>query len=160
MRLFRSPLLLRLVATVLVAGVASTLAPSAVARDARSVSLRVLLDDADAFETALDAAWNAAPGEDAVAVFASVYAEAVGDGLTAEAVYDLLDGQALGLVAPPAPDDAAFSAPPALAGPGAVHAVLPASGASVSLPAADLAVPEAAVLPSRPEAAAHQPRAP
>lgn len=160
MRPFRSPALLRLVALLLVSGVASTLAPSAVARDARAVSLRALLDDASAFETALDAARAAPAGEDPAAVFSSVYAEAVGGGLTAEAVYDLLDGETLGLVAPPVPDEAAFSAPPALAGPGALHAVVPAEGVPVVIPPTAFDAADEAAPVSRPEASAHRARAP
>lgn len=160
MRTFRSPALLRLATALAVVGVASTLAPSAVARDARAVSLRVLLDDAEAFAVALDAARAASGEEDPVRVFAEAYAEAVGQGLTADTVYDLLDGEALGLTAPAAPDEASVSVPPILAGPGSVYGVLPASRAAAGLPATSAAAAEAALLTSRPEAVFHRPRAP
>lgn len=161
MRPFRSPAVLRLVAVLLMGGVGATLAPSAVARDARAASLRALLDDAAAFETALAASRAPEAAADPVGAFADAYVEAAGGGLTAEFVRDLLDGQSFGLVAPVVPE-AAFAPTPVSTthGSGMGVAVLPATvAAGIGLSVSGRASEDVAVC-SRPEAASSRPRAP
>ena len=103
MRLIRSLWLRRAVAAVLAVGVAVPMVPTADAADERLASFRGMLDDADAFQTALDAARGAdAP----LAAFALAYAEASEDSLTAAAVARLLTADTMSGVLPPAPDRA------------------------------------------------------
>lgn len=162
MRPFRSRLLLRTVATLLVAGVASTLAPAAVARDAREDALRSLLNDEAAFEAALDAARDAADGEDPRALFVEAYVAAADGEVAVEVIEHLLDGESLGVVAPVLPD-AAFVPTPAPApsppsgGLAALMPTTPAVGASAAPQAVRLGN---SVLVQRPEGRPLQPRAP
>lgn len=116
----RSRLVLRSVATLLVVGVASTLAPAAAARDARADALQTLLDDEAAFEAALAASHEAAPGAEAVDAFVEAYVAAAHGAVDADAVRRLIAGHAFGWAVPVA-DGAAFvpaptSAPPSTAG--------------------------------------------
>lgn len=161
MRPFRSPALFRLVAVLLVGGVGATLAPSAVARDARAVSLRALLDDAEAFETALAASRAPEAAADPVGAFADAYVEAAGGGLTAEFVRDLLDGRSFGLVAPVVPEAAFVPAPFSTThGSGAGAGVIPASVSEGIGRSASGHASEAVASLSRPEATSSRPRAP
>lgn len=108
----RSRLLLRFITTLLVVGVAMTMAPAAVARDARAEALRALLDDAAAFETALAASRDAADGEDPIEVFVEAYVDEARGTVDEDVIYHLLDGQSFGWVAPVGRDAAFVPTPP------------------------------------------------
>ena len=145
MRPLRHPLVLRVLALVLLAGTGAAWVPTAEARDARTDALRSLLDDADAFDTALRAAEGA--DGDAAEAFAAAYAETAGHAVSAEAVRQILRGQGVGSVAPVLPDRAfvpASSTTPAPSGsasaavldadvaPGATARPAPPTGSAVS----------------------------
>ncbi len=161
MRPFRSRLLLRTVAALLVAGVGTTLAPAAVARDAREDALRSLLNDEEAFEAALDAARRTAEGADPRAVFVDAYVAATDGQVAAEVVEYLLDGESLGLVAPALPDDAFVPTPtptsPPPSGGAAILSPTPDAGA---LAVAETARPGGPVRVQCVEGRSLQPRAP
>lgn len=142
MRLLRSRLLLRLVSTLCVAGLAATLAPAA---DARPDALAGLLDDVAAFEAALDAA-HAVPVEDAREAFVDAYVAASDGAVAPEAVRQLLDGDAMGLVAPPVAPKASVPSPGTAGTPMGVAGLPPtapgrlAASASAHLQAAETAL--------------------
>ena len=161
MRPFRSRLLLRLVATLVVVGVGATLAPAAVARDARQDALRTLLGDVEAFETALDAARMAGDAVFARDAFVEAYVASADGDVAPEAIYDLLDGDALGLVAPVLPDEAFVPTPPAAPSPHGGSAAVVAPTAEAVLVASSHAVWQGeAAPPHRAEGRSLQPRAP
>lgn len=156
----RSRLLLRCITALLVVGVVSTLAPAAVARDARAEALRALLDDAAAFEVALEASRGAAAGEDPVDVFVTAYVEEAGGDVDADVINHLLDGQSFGWM-PPVGRDAAFvptppSAPPPVLG---VRVPAPTSPAPVVTTAVSVSTESGACSPQR-GGSALRPRAP
>lgn len=130
----RSRLLLRFITALLVVGVGSTVAPAAVARDARAEALRALLDDAAAFETALAASRDAADGEDPVEVFVEAYVDEARGDVDKDVIYHLLDGQSFGWVAPVG-RDAAFVPTPPSAPPPVVGLGFPAPPAPGPVPA-------------------------
>lgn len=109
MRLFRQPVILRVVAAVLAVAVGLTLAPTASA-DARAEAVRAVLDDKDAFEAALTAA---RASDDPVMAFAEAYAEATDGAVSAEAVARILDGASMSGLAPVPPTDRVVRAPAA-----------------------------------------------
>ena len=157
----RSRPVLRSVAALVLVGVAATLAPAASARDGRAGAVRALLADGDAFETALAASAEAAPDEDPLDVFVETYVEAAGGGVSAEAVHRLLEGPALGHVAPPVRPAAFVPSPPAgpTSTPGA--AVLSPEAAPRAPAASPLGAPPDAPAPSATERWGRvQPRAP
>ncbi len=160
MRPFRSQLLLRIVATFVVVGVGLTLAPAAVARDAREDALRSLLNDVEAFEMALDAARHAQDA-DPRAVFVEAYVAATDGEVAVETIEHLLAGASLGLVAPVLPDEAFVPTPPAAptppSGSAAVLTLAPRMGVATSPQAVRLDDPIPAL---RPKGRALQPRAP
>ena len=148
MRLLRHPLVLRALALALLVGTGAAWAPAASAQGARADALRSLLDDAEAFESALRASRSAGGGE-ALDVFAEVYAEAAGDAVSPEAVRQLLGGPGVGAVAPVLPD-LAFVPAPAATAPGG-H---PAPGVLGESPAAPESAGAVAPAPSPAAAAA------
>lgn len=120
----RSRLVLRCVASLLLVGVAATLAPTASARDARADAF-ALLNDGAAFDAALAASAQADAGQDPLDVFVQTYVAEAGGGVSADVVYRLLDGPTLGHVAPPARPVAFVPAPPLGPTPAPGAAVLP-----------------------------------
>ncbi|WP_420453951.1 hypothetical protein [Rubrivirga sp.] len=104
MRTLRLDTVRRLVAATLVAALGTSLVP-AVGAQAGPPSLSAVLDDAQAFEAALEAAHAADDGADPLVVFAEAYAAAVGD-VSAEALAHLLGQSSLSGVLPPAHDEA------------------------------------------------------
>ena len=101
MRAFRSVLLRRLVAAVLLAGLGAPLAPTASAQ-----SVETVLDDERAFDLALRAAWAA--DADPIRAFAHAYAEATDGAVTAEVVERVLGAASMSGV-PPAVADETFA---------------------------------------------------
>lgn len=104
MHLLRLDTLRRLVAATLVAALGLSLVPAAGAHGGPP-SLSAMLDDAEAFESALAAARAAEPGADPISVFAETYAAAV-DGVSAEVLANLLGRASLSGILPPAHDEA------------------------------------------------------
>ena len=108
MRTLRLDPVRRLVAAILVAALGTSLVP-ALSAQAGPPSLSAVLDDAEAFDAALDAAHAADDGADPLVVFAEAYAAAVGD-VSAEALAHLLGQSSLSGVLPPAHDEALATA--------------------------------------------------
>lgn len=104
MHLLRLDALRRFLAATLVVALGLSVVPTASAYGA-TPSLSSMLDDAEAFETALAAAHAAAPGDDPLAVFAETYAASV-DGVSADALAHLLGRSSLTGILPPVHDDA------------------------------------------------------
>lgn len=140
--------------------VAATLAPTAAAQDARADAF-ALLNDGAAFDAALAASMRAEAGEDPLQVFVEAYVEAAGGDVSAEVVYHLLDGPALGHVAPPVRPVAFVPAPPAGPSPTPGAGIVPprptpaVAGAVASRTMDDVRAPQA---PARTEP--RQPRGP
>lgn len=158
MHAFRLDIVRRLVAAFLVAALGATLVPAVGAQGA-TPTLDAVLDDAEAFEAALEAARDADAGSDRLAVFAEAYAAAVGD-VSAEALAHLLGQSSLSGVLPPVHDEAVAAAK--VAGPTASSAAAPlAAVASADLPVVELALGGEEALPARRAAApSSRPRAP
>ena len=111
LRLLRRPAAVRLLSALVAVGVALTLAPTAVA-GGRVDAVRAVLDDAGAFEAALEAAHQS---DDPVATFAQAYADATDGAVTVEAVVRLLGSASMTGVSPVPTDEARARA--AVAGP-------------------------------------------
>jgi hypothetical protein len=147
---------LRSVAVLALVGVAATIAPTAAARS--QAGPRALLNDAAAFEAALQASAQAGPGEDARTLFVAAYVETAGGDLTAETVERVLGGPVMGDVAPPVRPIALVPAPPA--GPA------PTLGAVVLAEASTERVADGALAGTAPDVPApsgrpaHEPRQP
>lgn len=108
MHLLRLDTLRRLIAATLVAALGLSLVPAAGAHGGPP-SLSAMLDDVDAFESALAAARAAEPGADPISVFAETYAAAV-DGVSADVLAHLLGRASLSGILPPAHDEALATA--------------------------------------------------
>lgn len=158
MRTFRLDSLRRLVAAILVAALGATLVP-VVGAQGGTPTLDRVLDDAEAFEAALEAARDADAGSDPLVVFAEAYAAAVGD-VSAEALAHLLGQSSLSGVLPPVHDEAVAAAK--VAGPTGSSAAAPlAVAGGAVLPVVDLAVGGEEALPAlRAVAPSSRPRAP
>ena len=157
MRPFRSLLLRRVVAAVLVAAVAMPLASTAGASARRTDALQGVLDDATAFDAALRAA--RAAHADPLGAFADAYEQASGGGISAEAIERLLGADSMSGVLPVAAQRAWVSAQ-ATSPAGAGAATLPDPARLVPLPLASAAPDGPAERPLRAVAPASQPRAP
>ena len=108
----RNILVQRICAALLIAGVALTLVPTAVALDARVAALGALLGDTDAVEAALEAADAAPNAESAADAFARRYVALADEALSQREIVELLLGEAFRHVAPVTPGAAFVSAPP------------------------------------------------
>lgn len=158
MRLFRSVLLLRVVALALVVGVGVSLVPVAAAESGRLVILRGVLEDTRAFEAGLEAARSAESAP--LAAFAHAYAAESDDGTTAAAIVQLLGAETLTGVLPPAPHRATSAPEAGTAGASASLGVLTRSSA-LSLARADASVTVAPGRePARTPSTSAQPRGP
>lgn len=101
MRPSHRPVLQRLVASLVLVGIAATLAPVGAARAVRARVLDGVLDDPVAVRQALAASDGAASPDAAVALFVQAYADATGETIAPEDVSALVLGQSLRPVAPP-----------------------------------------------------------
>ena len=108
MRRLRHRFLQRLVAALLVAGVAAGVAPVAVAAPAEAHGL-----DAAALDAARDASRSAPTREAAADVFVATYVRVSGDAGVALSLYRLLLDAEIGGVPPPTPPEAVAASAPA-----------------------------------------------
>ncbi|MEM0961374.1 MAG: hypothetical protein AAGK21_02380 [Bacteroidota bacterium] len=101
MHLLRQPTLRRFVAALLAVAAGATVVPTAQA-DARTTAVRSVLDDDEAFESALAAARSS---DDPIAAFAEAYSEAVDEAVSAEAIARLIGAASFSGVAPVTVED-------------------------------------------------------
>lgn len=158
MRPFRSILLRRLVASALALAIGVSLAPVAAAQSGRLATLRGVLEDAHAFEAALDAARTAESAP--LVAFAQAYAAESDDGTTVDAIVQLLGADALSGVLPPAPDRATPAPEAATSAASASVGVLAGSAAPLRLTNLGAAHTAAAPASVRVTGTSARPRAP
>lgn len=101
MRPIHRPVFQRVVASLVLVGLAVSLAPVSAARAVRATVLDGVLDDPAAVREALVASDGAPTPEDAADRFVRAYAEATGETIATEDIAALLLGQSLQPVAPP-----------------------------------------------------------